>query len=321
MFSTPRSENHIEESPSVRTENYLRDEGALTFPDLPTCLPALRAYFAWFHPCFPVVDRADIASRLSTMNISPLLLQAMLLVSSTYCDESTISSMGFRCRFHAKSSFYNRARLLFDADWEKDQLTVLQSLFLMSFWRGGRSNMRDVRYWLGTTINLAQTFGLHRSTRFTTRDSKVASLRKRIWWSIYVRERQAAASLGLPSRIRDEDCDIEMITPDDLAFDIDNNRDTAFGNFQADHIVYVTKMVEIARILGRIIDIHFVPGRMPSTREDVQQLKDSLEQWRATLPEHMQTALEPEQSSVWTHLIHLAYKFASLLFFGAIHAY
>lgn len=164
IFNTPRTDSSHNANPtSARTERHLREEGALTFPDPDSCLPALRAYFTWFHPCFPVVNRAEMASRLATGQISPLLFQAMLFIAATYCDESTIVSMGFEDRFEAKSLFYNRARLLFDADWERDQLTVLQALFLMSFWRGGSANMRDVRYWLGVTVTLAQTFGLHRS--------------------------------------------------------------------------------------------------------------------------------------------------------------
>ncbi|KAL0265072.1 hypothetical protein SLS55_001030 [Diplodia seriata] len=232
----------------------------------------------------------------------------MLFISATYCDESAITAMGFSSRFEAKSSFYNRARLLFDADWEKDQLTVLQALFLMSFWRGGPSNIRDVRYWLGVSISLAQTFGLHRSTLLTTRDLGVAALRRRIWWSIYVRERQAAASLGLPSRIRDEDCDVEILTAADLEHDIDNDLSTNLGAFRPEQVVYVIKMVEIARLLGRIIDIHFVPGRAPSPQDSVHNLKGALEQWRHDLPADMKFIPEPDQTSVWGHLLHLAYK-------------
>ncbi|KAF4545053.1 hypothetical protein BFW01_g2570 [Lasiodiplodia theobromae] len=237
----------------------------------------------------------------------------MLFISATYCDESIIAAMGFSSRFQAKSSFYNRARLLFDADWEKDQLTILQSLFLMSFWRGGPSNIRDVRYWLGVSITLAQTFGLHRSTRFTAGDPNISALRRRIWWSIYVRERQAAASLGLPSRIRDEDCDIEVLTTADLASDVDNNSATNFGAFRPEQVVYITKMVEIARLLGKIIDIHFVPGRIPSPQESVDSLKSALERWRDGLPVDMRNAPEPEQTSVWVHLLHLAYNHLRIL--------
>lgn len=87
----------------------------------------------------------------------------MLFIGATYCDHDTIVSMGFQDRSEAKSLLYTRARLLFHADWEKDEITLIQSLFLMSFWRGGPSDVRDVRYWLGVVIGVAESYGLHRS--------------------------------------------------------------------------------------------------------------------------------------------------------------
>lgn len=63
-----------------------------------------------------------------------------------------------------------------------------------------------------------------------------------------VRERQAAASLGLPSRIRDEDCDIEALSAADLESGSDVASASLFGSCQREHITYVVKMVEIARL-------------------------------------------------------------------------
>jgi hypothetical protein len=148
---------------SPATMRYLREEGALTLPDLQTCVPALQAYFTWFHPCFPIVDRADFVKRLAAMDVSRLLLQAMLFIGVTYCDDGTVAAMGFADRSEAKRLLYGRARVLFHADWERDRMTLIQALFLMSFWRGGPSDVRDVRYWLGVVITLAESYGLHRS--------------------------------------------------------------------------------------------------------------------------------------------------------------
>ena len=86
----------------------------------------------------------------------------MLFIGATYCDDKTILDMGFADRSVAKYSIYTRARLLFHADWEKDGVTLTQALFLMSFWRGDRFDVRDVRYWLGVAITIAESCGLHR---------------------------------------------------------------------------------------------------------------------------------------------------------------
>lgn len=161
---SPGSQSQVEGAGiSAGTMRYLRDEGALTLPDLQTCLPALQAYFTWFHPSFPILDRAEVTRRLAAMDISRFLLQAMLFIGATYCDDDTIVAMGFKDRSEAKRILYTRARLLFHADWEKDEIILIQSIFLMSFWRGGPADVRDVRYWLGVVITLSESYGLHRS--------------------------------------------------------------------------------------------------------------------------------------------------------------
>lgn len=236
---------------SATTMRYLHDEGVLTVPDLQSCLPAIKAYFTWFHPCFPVLDRADVARRLADQTISRLLLNGMLFIGATYCDDATIAAMGFADRSEAKHRFYSNARILFHADWETDRMALIQSLFLMSFWRGGPEDVRDVRYWLGVVITVAGSHGLHRS-QGRQKENKDARMRRRIWWSIYVRERQAAVSLGLPSRIRDEDCDVEPLSAADLEGEelalADASVADVMGFSQPQHVAYIVKMVEIAHL-------------------------------------------------------------------------
>lgn len=175
MPTTPQSTAHAAEANSGRSPammRYLRDEGALTLPDLESCRPAFEAYFARFHPAYPVLDRALVARKLasassfSSVDLSRMLLQGMLLIGATYCDAGTIRAMGFEDRSQAKTAFYTRARVLFHADWEKDETVLIVSLFLMSFWRGAPAHVRDVRYWLGVVITLAESYGLHRSWVF-----------------------------------------------------------------------------------------------------------------------------------------------------------
>lgn len=143
--------------------NFLQSEDALTFPAPQVSLEVLRAYFRWFHPCFPVLDRAETARTVENGEISPLLLQAILFIGASYCDEETVRRMGFRDHPEAKARHYQRARLLYDSDWESNKVTVLQALFLMSFWRAGPLNEKNTRYWLGSAISLAQTRGFHRA--------------------------------------------------------------------------------------------------------------------------------------------------------------
>ena len=205
QFESKRKASRIE---------YLTTDGAFTYPSNETCEVLLGAYFEWFHPCFPVVDRHAFFNSYITKTISPLLFQAMLFVGATHCNEKVMRDLGFASRMDARNEMYNHVKDIYDADYETDKVTVSQALFLMSFWRAGPLLEKDTRHWLGAAISLAQTKGMHRSSSTTTfADFR---LRKRIWWSLYVRDRQCSAALGLPTRIRDEDCDIEMLEPSDF---------------------------------------------------------------------------------------------------------
>ncbi|KAG5961246.1 hypothetical protein E4U57_007798 [Claviceps arundinis] len=289
---SPSSQSQVQGGgTSASTMRYLRDEGALTLPDLQTCMPALQAYFAWFHPSFPILDRAEITRQLAAMDVSRFLLQAMLFIGTTYCDDATIVAMGFQDRLEAKSVLYHRARLLFHADWEKDEIILIQSIFLMSFWRAGPADVRDAE--------------IHREKHTHVSDEET---------HLVVRERQVAAAMGLPSRIRDEDCDIEPLSAADLESEaVSVSNEAIFGSCQPEHITYTIKMVEVARLLGRVIDLHFAPGKNKASADDVRDLDCALEAWKDSLPESMKYAIEEGSESVWTCLLHLAYNHLRIL--------
>ncbi|KAI8650168.1 Fungal-trans domain-containing protein [Fusarium sp. Ph1] len=233
---------------------YLNDEKALELPVVAQCMPALQAYFTWFHPCFPIVDRLEFSKKLAAFEVPHILFQAMLFIGVTYCDSQAITSMGFKDRADAKLSFYTKARLLFHTDWEEDRITLVQSLFLLSFWRGRPSEVRD-----DATHNKRTASGC------TQKTALVVNL-------CQVRERQAAASLGLPSRIRDDDCDIEPLCASDLTSDNDESgTDSSLGSRTAEHVTYAIKMVELAKIRDQIkILIHrhnFIKPRRESDQQ------------------------------------------------------
>jgi hypothetical protein len=92
-----------------------------------------------------------------------LLLQAVLFVGASQCQEKTLHNVGVADRFEARSTFFHHAKDLYDADYETDKIVVTQALFLMSFWRAGPLLEKDTRHWLGAAISLAQTKGMHRS--------------------------------------------------------------------------------------------------------------------------------------------------------------
>lgn len=136
-------------------------ESALVFPSPAICDTLVQAYFDWFHPCFPILDRSRVHDDYRENKTSPLLLQAMLFIGVSLCSDVAFETTGYQDRYRAKGLFYQRAKEIYDVGWETDMVVKLQSLFMMSFWRAGPNEDRDVRFWLGVATGLAQKKGMH----------------------------------------------------------------------------------------------------------------------------------------------------------------
>ncbi|KAL4775891.1 fungal-specific transcription factor domain-containing protein [Aspergillus nidulans var. acristatus] len=296
----------------VQQAAQLESNGALSFPPEATVDALLQAYFRWFHPCFPIVDRAAIcrartqpAPGAGLSNIPPLLLQSMLFIGVSLCDDETFAKTEFPLRYRAKFLFYSRAKAIYEADAEASPIVKLQALFMLSFWRGGPSEERDVRYWLGIAISLAQKRGMHIMSQFSA-PSREKRLWKRIWWALYTRDQQSAAALGLPPRIRDEDGDVAMLEPDDVV-----EEETAvgdiFGRQTPQDLVYPVEMAKLARLLRTIVSTQYLHHQRPdlATRN---ALDEQLYLWNCQLPVELRLDNVSPDSLFLTGLLHMTYQ-------------
>ncbi|KAF2114277.1 cutinase transcription factor 1 alpha [Lophiotrema nucula] len=281
----------------------LQLDGTFSFPLAKIRQELLESYFRWFHPQFAVVDEPEVWKLHSQGTLSPLLLQAMLFIGAIHCDDETILALGWGSRHRVRYIFYNRAKDIYDADCEVKKLTVIQSLFLISFWRAAALREKDARHWLGAAISLAQSKALHRSGG--SHEPHILKLRRRLWWAIYIRERQCAAALGLPTQIRDEDCDVESLSPDDFrtAFDPSTSASTVEA-----HTAFGLGMTELAKILGNVMHYGYLPNR-PMTGEVRTQLRDELLQWMHSLPRVMHLSSDAGgPPSLQAGMLHLKYN-------------
>ncbi|GME33249.1 hypothetical protein EJ06DRAFT_391149 [Neofusicoccum parvum] len=130
----------------------------------------------------------------------------------------TLQESGYRTRKEASGDFFQRARVLYDFGYEDDRLTLVQSLVLLTHCEL-HEDQKDDWHWLGVATSLAQTVGLHRNPESMRMDSSQRSLRKRIWWSLYIRDHLIAMNLRQPSRIKEGDYDVPLLTIDDFNMD------------------------------------------------------------------------------------------------------
>lgn len=203
---------------------YLAEKDALTIPDDELRNELLRIYIYVVYAFIPCVELGTFLGPILRNNgeeqVSLILFQAVMYVSVTFVDVEYLRARGYPNRKSAQKTFFNRVRLLYGLDCEPDRLVLLQALVLMTYWYDMASDEKDTWYWMGVTISLAQVIGIHRNPQNLHIGAEEKCLRRRIWWSCYIRDRLLSLGIRRPPRIRDEDSDVPMLTIEDFAYSL-----------------------------------------------------------------------------------------------------
>ncbi|KAI8237054.1 hypothetical protein K4K57_003269 [Colletotrichum sp. SAR 10_99] len=291
-------------------------EEALFMPTPEVADQLVRIFFDTTHVAFPVFDRQKFSRLYLQGQASPLVLQTIFLLGFMVGSDDLIRAGGFSDRATARKTYYLRAKALYDADYDADRMNVMACLLLIGFWWAGYDEQKDHCHWVGCATTFAQSMGMHRSMSQSTFSPRTKSLRKRIWWAIYTRERHLSAAFGRPCRIRDEDCDVEPLDEDDFNFDLDYDQRLIPAQEEY-HISYVLEMTRLAAILGDVLISEFSPRRPMTEQFGTQTLKDKLFEWERKLPGNLRTS--PLDGTLgapfWASMLHFNYQYCQILLF------
>ncbi|OBT75621.1 hypothetical protein VF21_05156 [Pseudogymnoascus sp. 05NY08] len=159
------------------------------------------------------------------------------------------------------SSHYANAKALLHREDDRNPLAALLAVMLF--------------YWWSTCApHVAQELGFHRELPVgqALRPGETAGLRRRIWWSLYARERIISICQGRPCIINPRDCNVRKPSRDDFP-DANDLRAEIF-----------VQWVQLCTTVGRVAD-HLRCG--PSTDNVVADLLEELREWAHGLPAHL----------------------------------
>lgn len=114
--------------PHVRS--HLRDNGAFQLPARAVCDELVDAFFHWAAPLVPILTKDEFLLSYQDPSNQPslLLMQAVLAVGSTVAGGSNLTANP------VAAIYFNRARMLYEANCETDPVTLVQSLILMGWY-------------------------------------------------------------------------------------------------------------------------------------------------------------------------------------------
>ncbi|KAF4998657.1 hypothetical protein FGRMN_2983 [Fusarium graminum] len=155
--------------------------------------------------------------------MSLLVFQAMLFAASSFVSPAVLKNAGYTNVKVARNIFYRRAKLLFDFGVEDDAFTKAQAALLLTF-QFSAVEPHAGSTWLAVGIQNAIVAQAHTFQDTSTSSARKRS-RKRLWWSLFWRDRILTLGLRKPLQITPSNFEatLEPITADDLADEMDHS--------------------------------------------------------------------------------------------------
>ncbi|KAJ1336022.1 transcriptional regulatory protein AMDR [Microdochium nivale] len=198
--------------------NILHQRNAFRLPPKDIRNELVAAFFRWVHPIVPVLNKTQFMAEYddSSKPQSLFLLQAILLAGSQVCKHPKVSG-NIEAQRKLSQTFYERAKALYNAGFETDRIKMIQGLILMSWYSQSPEAVSDnAWFWTSVAISVAEGAGMHRSIEKSNLTRSQKRTWKRIWWTLYTRDREVAITLGRPCIIKLEESDVEPLTVDDF---------------------------------------------------------------------------------------------------------
>ena len=285
----------------------LHQRGAFLLPPRALCDELVDSFFQWVAPVVPVINKSRFMARYRDTKNPPslLLLQAILLAGSRVCTNKQLMD-GNGSTTPAAMTFYKRAKALYDANYEDDRITIVQALMLMGwYWEGPEDVTKNVFYWTRVATVVAQGSGMHRSVEDTPLSRPDKRLWKRIWWTLFTRDRSVAVALGRPVQINTDDCDVDMVTEDDFIEDEEDQSAKYPPN--PVHVHFFLQYVRLCEIMGLVLSQQYSVSSK-GRRQNAIDLTSSdmaLADWLQNCPKEVYW--ERPKHNFWSALLHANY--------------
>ena len=147
--------------------------------------------------------------------------------------------------------------------------------------------------------------GMHRSVEGSQLSRSDKRLWKRIWWTLYSRDRSVAVALGRPVAIDPEDSDVEMVSEDDF---IDDETDHP-AEYPPDpvHVQFFINYVKLSEIMGLVLSQQYsvASKHRRGNAIDLTHSDMALADWLQHCPPEVQW--DRSRHHFWAALLHSNY--------------
>ncbi|KAI1025287.1 hypothetical protein LB504_010020 [Fusarium proliferatum] len=270
------------------THEYLEKRGCFDLPTFDIQQSLVQAYFHYVHPFLPAIHVSSFIKAFESPGqdgVSLHLLWSVFLAAANFADATTVQLSGYESRKDMKLAMFLRAKALYDANYERSKIVLIQAVLLMGFWYSDTEDRLGPWHWNGIAISLCQTVGLHREPDASLDHSQYRSsidrhLWKHLWWCCFFRETWLSVGMGRPMRINSVPADTPK--PDANASEslyselTDSQRRRYIPQDPENLFLLWDDLLSVTSILSRILSVQHLAKRTLSTHSEVNDLEREL---------------------------------------------
>lgn len=265
-------------------------------------LRLIGLFFRFVYPYFPILSKSEL---FLNGQISPSVLHTlpMSLLSAMYAtalpfmlyDDLLATTI-----VHSPPSTHQLFRISWLAvtqELHTPRLATLQACLLL-LQRAPTNRYTTDTPWktslVGWTVSLAQILGLTKEcSDWTSIPTWELTLRKRLWYGVFIMDKWASLGAGMPSHIRTDDYDVLPLSDSDLeppSLDPNSSAIPGFLEPEADSS-HFRLLSELTMILSDIMDSYYSLRATQRTSKDftlsldlARSLRSRLKIWNDSLP-------------------------------------
>lgn len=284
----------------------------------------LGLYFRFIDPYFPIFAKSELFCNgmlnQHAIHALPLALTSVLYATALpfvqYDD--LLSATSTHGHDHT-ARLYSIAWHALTQDAHTPRLSTVQAALLL-LQRPPSSQYAGETAWksalVGWTVSIANSLGLHRDASEWNIPVWELALRKRIWHAVVCMDKWVALGAGMPSHLRSEDVDVQLLWPSDLE---------ASDVMDAEH--HFRLLTELTTILSDITDTFFTVRATQRTCKDfalsfdlARSLRVRLREWSDSMAPYIKEELGYSSSGRHNvdHALRLAFIVANMTLLRAI---
>lgn len=260
----------------------------------------VNIFFQEWAPLFPIVHRPTFLTLYEKYTSAP----------ESVTDKAELAQLHLVFGLAALSNSCQQPPdlALFESQWQaatksiqtEQTISTLQVLVLAQLYCIQRGDYNKLLTYKALAISISSRLGLHQSQKRFPLGTLSCETRKKVFWTLYTIDSFSAVLLGLPKQIKDDDVHCEYPVDADDEYVTERGFQPLLPG-ESTRLSSALALFRASRILSKVLEE--VYPALPSYELSLQKLSalsEELDQWLASLPQHLRLQFAQDKPSVGT---------------------